>query len=447
MSKSIRKFTADTLITITTRVLQLFLGIGIFVIIARILGPELKGVYSLAILLPSLLVSFGTFGIGQASIFYIGSRKYPPKDIFATNIILSFFLGIVGFLIGLIIIIFFSSALFPEVEKGYLILALFLIPLQLCFTVFNRFLLGLQKIKQFNIVSILQVLAFLIFLSIFLLFKAGVSAAIIAYVSSYLVGIAVSVYLAYQNISDFHWHFNKLYACDAFTYGFKISLGNAIGTFRYKINIFLVNAFLDPIAVGLYVAAVEISEKIWLISQSAGLVLFPRVSSETDKKKLKELTPLVCRNVIFVTLLGAFFLLFAGRFLIVLLYSDKFLDSVLPFQILLVGVVAMSGGKVLSNDLYGRNRPELNIYINSITIILNIILNILWISKYGIIGASWATSISYIVSFLSKASVYARISGNRIRDLILPGKIDFIMYRDLICRVFGAENKSKLHKS
>ena len=437
MSKSIGKFTADTLITITTRVLRLFLGIGIFVIIARILGPELKGVYSLAILLPSLLVSFGTFGIGQASIFYIGSRKYPPNDIFATNIMLSFFLGIVGFSIGLIIIIFFSSSLFPEVEKGYLILALFLIPLQLCFTVLNQFLLGLQKIKEFNLASILQVFAFLISLSIFLLvFNMGVSAAIIAYVLSYLVGIGASVYLTKQSILSFGWCFNKSYAKDAFTYGFKIYLGNAIGLFRYKVNIFLVNAFLDPIAVGLYVAAVEISERIWLISQSAGLVLFPRVSSETDEKKLKELTPIVFRNVLLVTFIGAVFLFFIGRFLILLLYSEKFLDSVLPFQIFLIGVVAMSGGKVLSNDLYGRKRPELNIYINSITLMLNVILNILWISKYGIVGAAWATSISYIVSALSKTFVYCKISENKIRDMIFFNKSDFVIYKNLIRSVY-----------
>jgi len=96
----------------------------------------------------------------------------------------------------------------------------------------------------------------------------------------------------------------------------------------------------------------------------------------------------------------------------------------------------MSGGKVLSNDLYGRKRPELNIYINSITLMLNVILNILWISKYGIVGAAWATSISYIVSALSKTFVYCKISENKIRDMIFFNKSDFVIYKNLIRSVY-----------
>lgn len=437
--RRIGKFTADTLITLVTRIFQLVLGIGVFIIIARILGPQLKGVYSLAILLPSLLVSFGSFGIGQASVFYIGRKKYPPKEIFVTNAILSFFLGITGFLIGLMIVVFFGSSLFPGVEKGYLILALFLIPLQLCFSILNRFLLGMQKIKEFNLATIVQLFAFLILLSIVLLaLKLGVKAAIVAYILSCFTGILISFYLAKKTIRPFGWCFNKSYTKDAFTYGFKVYLGNAIGFLRYKINIFLVSVFLNPVAVGFYSVAGEIAERIWLISQSAGLVLFPRVSSETDEKRLKELTPIVCRNVLLITLVGAIFLFLVGRLLIILLYSERFLKSVLPFRVLLIGAVTMSGGKVLSNDLYGRKKPELNIYINSVTVILNVVLNILWISKYGITGAAWATSVSYTVAFVIMTVVYSKISGNRISDIIFPKKVDFFLYKNLISSVYSA---------
>jgi len=69
------KFTINTLITLITRILQLFLGIASSVIIARVLGPKGKGVYSLVILLPTLLITFTNIGISSASIFYIGQKK------------------------------------------------------------------------------------------------------------------------------------------------------------------------------------------------------------------------------------------------------------------------------------------------------------------------------------------------------------------------------------
>ena len=53
-----KTFIKNTSITFMTRILQLILGVGISIIIARVLGPEGKGIYSLAILLSALLITF-----------------------------------------------------------------------------------------------------------------------------------------------------------------------------------------------------------------------------------------------------------------------------------------------------------------------------------------------------------------------------------------------------
>lgn len=155
---------------------------------------------------------------------------------------------------------------------------------------------------------------------------------------------------------------------------YLVYLGNVIGFLHYRIDVFLVNIFLNSLAVGFYSIAVAVAEKIWLVSQSAGVVLFPRVSSEIDEKRLNEFAPLVCRNVLLITLAGAIALFFLGRLLIVLFYSEKFSASVLPFQILLIGAVTMSGWRVLGNDLYGRGKPESNIYVSLTSVVLNVIL-------------------------------------------------------------------------
>jgi len=433
MKKQIGKFTIDTSITFVARTLQLAFGIGISVIIARILGPQGKGIYSLAILLPVFLISFGNVGIGQASVFYVGKRIHLPKEIFGNNIILSFLLGIFSFFIGLIIILFFSDYLFPEIAKTYLFLALFLIPLQFFLSFINYLLLGMQRIKEYNFINIFQPFIFLVLLLIFLLtLKLGVEEVIVANILSCFATIIVLFYLAKRIIGVFHLCFNKSYIKDAFGYGFKLYLGNIIQFLHYRIDIFLVNIFLNPLAVGFYSIAVVLVEKIWLISQSAGIMLFPKVSSETNKKNLKEFTPLVCRNILLVTLIGAILLFFIGRLLIVFFYSEKFLNSILPFQILLIGAVTMSGWRILANDLYGRGRPELNIYISFMSVVLNIILNILWIPKFGIAGAAWATSVSYTFAFILILFIYSKISKNSIRNIIFIKASDFQVYSNIL---------------
>jgi O-antigen/teichoic acid export membrane protein len=438
MKKQIGRFTLDTAITFATRVLQLVLGIGASIIIARILGPQGKGIYSLAILLPSILVTFGTFGIGQASVFYVGRKKYSAKVVLGNNIALSLLLGVTVFFIGLMVTHFFSESLFPGVSKVYLFSALLLIPLGLFLSFVNYLLLGLREIQRFNLITLLRSTVFLLTLLILLFaFKFSITAAIIANILSQTIAAIILLYLAKKAVGSFYLGLSRSYIRDVFYYGLRVYLGNILGFLHYRADIFLINIFLNPLAVGFYALAVTLAEKVWLVSQSAGVVLFPTASTETDKKRLREFTPLVYRNILFLAGISSFLLILLSRTIIVVLYSEKFLNSVIPFQILLIGAVAMSGWRILANDLYGRGKPELNIYISSASFALNIILNVLWIPKFGIIGASWATSISYTFAFLLITAVYSKVSGNRLWNIIVPRNSDFYFYRNLITKIIS----------
>ena len=92
------KFTKDTLITLIAKVLLLVLGIGTSIIVARVLGPGGKGIYSLAILFPTLLITFTNLGIGPASVYFIGQKKYTSKEVFGANIIYSVLISIFAIL-------------------------------------------------------------------------------------------------------------------------------------------------------------------------------------------------------------------------------------------------------------------------------------------------------------------------------------------------------------
>jgi O-antigen/teichoic acid export membrane protein len=199
----------------------------------------------------------------------------------------------------------------------------------------------------------------------------------------------------------------------------------------------MLNIFLDPAAVGIYSISVALAEKIWIISQSAGIVLFPKISSEIDSKKIKNFTPIVCRNILAFSVISSIALLFLGPKIIILLYSSDYFESIHSFKILLLGIIAISGSRILSNDLSGRGRLIENMYINIISISLNIILNIILIPKYKVEGAAWATSVSYSITFLMKLWVYSRISGNSLKNILFIKKSDIIIYKNILCRIIG----------
>jgi len=424
------QFAKGTLMTLTVGVLSLVAGIATSIILARVLGPEGKGIYALATLLPSMIVTFGNLGIGPATVYYVARGEFRRQEILGNNLLLSLGVGAAGVLIGLALVLFFRENIFPGVAAAYLLLALALVPMGIFFSYVRYVLLGAQRIKEFNYVQITQSALFLGFIAVALLkLKAGVTGALVAGLLTWLLIDVLVFHWAKKTSGGIQVSPNTSYIKKAATYGIQAHLSNILGFLNYRVDMFLVNGFLGPAAVGLYSVGVGIVEKLWMISQASSTVLFPRVAAETDKQRRKDFTPLVARTVLWTTALGALALALFSRWIVLLLYSEAFLPAVGALQALLVGIVALSVGRVLSNDISGRGFPGLNIYIGIAAVATNVVFNILWIPRYGIAGAAWASTVSYTVSFLGALFFYCRISGNPWIKVVLPQTNDWVLYR------------------
>jgi len=88
----------------------------------------------------------------------------------------------------------------------------------------------------------------------------------------------------------------------------------------------------------------------------------------------------------------------------------------------------MSVWAVLANDISGRGRPMLNTYIGGMSLVVNVLLNILWIPMYGINGAALASTVSYGVTLVVQLFVYCRVSGNSWTNVLLPQPGDWVLY-------------------
>lgn len=77
----------DTAITFSTQILAVALSLVTAIVIARVLGPEWKGAYSLIILVPALLALVGNLGIGMANTYFGGSRKHDWAELAASSFV------------------------------------------------------------------------------------------------------------------------------------------------------------------------------------------------------------------------------------------------------------------------------------------------------------------------------------------------------------------------
>ena len=428
-----KKFVRDTTITFGSRLFSLLVGIGTSVVLARALGPQGRGTYALAMLLPNMIVTFGNFGVGPATVYYVARGKISREIILGNNILLSLILSAFGILAGVCVIIFFHQNLFKGVAVSLLILSLALVPLNFFLSFVKYILLGAQRIKEFNYIGVIQTLFFFTAVVLALLFfRVGIAGAIGAAALSTLAAGILAFHWAKMVSGGVKLRPYPPYIKKALIYGFQSHLSNILGFLNYRADVFLINWFLSPAAVGLYSVSVGLAEKIWLVSQSAGTVLFPKIAAENEEELRKTFTPFVARTVLWLTALGAIVLFLISKQVILLLYSDAFLPAVSPLQGLVVGIIALAPSRVLANDIAGRGRPALNAYRGLITVFINITLNLLWIPRYGIVGSAWASTVAYTASFIGALLIYCHLSGNPWTVVLLPQPEDWVLYKRIV---------------
>lgn len=404
-------------------------------LVARLLGPEGRGVFALAVLLPTLIISFTNFGIVSATTYYIACKHDDASMITGNTIIASLLVSLFSIGIGLIVTFFFRDSLFHGISANYLLVALLLIPPTLLVGNLQGILLGTQNFGQYNFLNLFQTFLLFLLTAIFLfVFHAGIYGALWANILALLLNCIMITKWVWNNYGKPSWFLNKSYLKNAFTYGLQAHLSNVLAYLGYRIDMFLVNFFLNPAAVGLYAVGVTLVEQIWMVSQTASTVLFPMVSSSGNAKAVKDFTPLISRTILILNILMAALFFLLSKWIILLLYGRAYLPASSTMQALLTGIIALGTSRILANDIAGRGKPMINTYINIVSVLVNVVLNILWIPSFGIVGAAWASTISYTVAMLGEVFVYARISENSWFKILFVQQEDLSIYLQLITR-------------
>ena len=427
------KFIKDTLVTFSTQIVTVILGIAAAIVIARVLGPEGKGAYALIILVPTVLVALGNLGIGIANVYFGGRKKYEINELASNSLIAALGLGIISSIAFLIYYHSFHPSFLRDADPFCLSLAVMVLPFGLLAMYFSYLLLGQQKINEYNFLHLFQggVLTLLI-LALLLGAKTGLLGACSAWAGSVFLGAILSFWLV-RRMTDIKWSFYPAPFKQSVKFGIQGYLGNVIQLLNYRLDMFLVAFFMNVTFVGYYSVAVALAEALWYFPAAVGVVVIARTPGLTAEEANRS-TPVICRNTLFLTL-GAGVLLFVlGKFIINLLFGSAFLAAAQPLWILLPGVVALSICKVLSNEITGRGKPMINTTAAGVSLAVNIPLNLLLIPSMGIAGAALASTISYTMTAVIVLVAFIRISKNSLFDTVVIKPRDLEIYRGMLAK-------------
>jgi O-antigen/teichoic acid export membrane protein len=404
-------FTRNVGATLFVQIIRLAFSVANAAIIARWLGPEGKGMVTLALLVPGMLATFLNGGIGVANVYFAGSRRMDVPTLTANSVgfaLLATVLG--GSIVGGAVMTGWLEALVPGVPIWLVLLAMLGFPFGLLSGYFSSILQGLQRIITVNMVNLAQGALTLTLTTVLVIgLQMGVFGAVLASLGAGVISLIAMIILLRREGGVFSPCWDSSVMSSTLSFGLKGYIGNVLQFFNYRLDMFLVNYFLGPADVGIYGVSVSLAELLWYLPNAVGFVIFPKAAA-TKPEVMNAFTPRVFRITLGFTALGGLGLSLVGRFLIQFIYSPAFIGAYIPMLMLLPGVVLLGGAKVLTNEIAGRGYPHYNSINAGLALILTVVLDLALIPRYGVAGAALASSLSYAAIFFTAIGFYYTVS-------------------------------------
>ncbi len=403
---------------IKANVFYAFLGLSVSVIIARELGPLLKGELTLFFLVSSIFSLSMRFGLDTSIIRFL---KIKPENFSLVKNSIYLVLIIIFFLFSLFLTIIFFDITFSLFQvKAYYHFFYVLIPIEVVSILIASYLLGSNKISQYSFSIIIQPTVMFIVVGFFLIFNIQLTVFNIIAMTVFSFGIkliyliVVTKYFTYKKES-----YSLKKSFHLLKFGIKSHVGNVMDFFIIRTDMILISFFIGLEAVGIYSIAV-LAEKINIINGSIGSAVFSKIKCSKDTELVNQIIR-VTLPLLIIIIVGAIFL---SEYLILFIFGESFKDSSQPFIILLVGFSILFISKPIKAYLIVIDKPSLLTFASILSLACNLSLNILFIPKYGLIGAAIATSLSNMLYVVTLLFYYKRYSNAQIKNIILCKKND-----------------------
>lgn len=238
--------------------------------------------------------------------------------------------------------------------------------------------------------------------------------------------------LRHQDV--FHWRFWRQEWRGIFNYGQWLSISNLVNWANYRMDFWLVAAYIPgKIAAG-YTVAVAASEVLLNISQSVTSVVYTRMSAATRKEAI-EITEVSTRQTFISSAIVAIAMYILFPWLIVHAFGREWSGALDPFYILLPGLVFKATSNVILQFFTNQmGRPQTAIVMNGSSAIINATLCVIFLPTVGMVGGAIASTGSYVLSFVGYVWWFAHVNKVGPGGLLRLRRTDLQPYLALVKR-------------
>lgn len=317
-----------------------------------------------------------------------------------------------------------------------IIIALVSVPLKLFIVYSGGIYIGIENFKRSNRLNWLPLILNLVGVILFVVvIEWHVTGALLALLLS---NMAVAFITMLHLKKSFNIRFQKDLELwrKLIATGLVFAIAMVVMQLNYRIDILLLQWLSSLHEVGFYSLSVAISDKLWQLPTAVGIVVMSRASVTLDKERLDKDVAALLRISFLIVLLAAIILWFVVPYLIPLLFGQKFLPSASIVQLMLPGIVMFVVVRILSGRFAGAGEPKYLIALFVPALIINVALNLLWIPKYGVMGAAMATNVSYTLGAIGMLILFSVKTHVSFLDLVRYQKSDFELVTNVFRRRF-----------
>ncbi|OIO80988.1 hypothetical protein AUJ84_02115 [Candidatus Pacearchaeota archaeon CG1_02_32_132] len=391
-------------------------GIVFTIILARILNPELFGLYNLTLSVALTLMSLGNFGIDEAASRYISANYKKNKNKAKAYFDYLLKLKVVILISAAAILILFAQPISSFYKTPDLQFPLFMSAIYLVIMSLSQFISYLfytfENVKVFAIrETIFQGLRVSLLPLIFFATVAyRVSGVFVVLTVVALFSLFFSLFVLSKKYKFLFKKTKetKINKGEVFNYLKFLALGSLTGAFFLYIDVLILGKFVSLEFLGFYRAASAI------VLSVIGLVtivpvLYPLLSQNSNMK-LNNLFNKSIHYSSIITIPASIGLLFIAKPFIELIYGVQYIPSAIPLYVLSLLIFSAGTGDLFTSVLNAKGKSKYTANALIISTILNIILNFLLIilllplgEIYAVLGAAVATILTRYLNFFMVA--------------------------------------------
>ncbi|MBD3311197.1 MAG: oligosaccharide flippase family protein [Candidatus Magasanikbacteria bacterium] len=368
-----------------------------FTLIARMIGAEGMGKYFLALSFTTIFVVFVDLGFSNVLVRESAKYKDKAQEYFSNVLAVKFFLGLFTYIALLITVNILEYS--TEVKNLIYLSGVTMLFDSLHLSIYSIFrAFGKLKYEAIGIVGS-QILTLLMG-SFFLFSGYPLIFLILAFTIPSFINVCFAAVFLYR---EYKIKLLPKYNKKIFLYLGSIAIPFGLAAIFSRVYTYIDSVMLSKMAgeaaVGWYSIPHKIVQAFLFIPGALVAVIYPRFSELfiKDKKRLAYVFERSFKYLLIIAMPIAVGIVVLAKDIIVHIFTEEYLNSVLPLQILIVGLIFSFTALLIGSFLNACNRQVAQTTIAALVMVVNIVLNLILIPIYGIVGAAISALVGNIL--------------------------------------------------